>query len=124
MTFQENYGVASARNHGIREATGDYLLFVDADDWIDVTCIDDLYHFAIAEEKADIIVFGGKTFPCDNKWADTVLSPRKIVYVDDSIVALLKETGSRPFACGKMVRRELFCKNTIQFPCNVALGED
>lgn len=33
--FQENQGVSKARNYGVQMAQGDYLYFVDSDDWID-----------------------------------------------------------------------------------------
>jgi len=36
---QENKGIASARNRGMNEAQGDWIMFVDSDDWIDIyTC--------------------------------------------------------------------------------------
>ena len=35
VIHQNNSGLSNARNKGIREATSDYLVFVDSDDWID-----------------------------------------------------------------------------------------
>lgn len=39
-----NGGVSSARNLGIKHATGDYIMFVDGDDWLDSTCLEDMLH--------------------------------------------------------------------------------
>ena len=41
---QENSGVCSARNLGISKATGEYVTFVDADDWIEEDYIESRYH--------------------------------------------------------------------------------
>lgn len=38
VVHQENKGVSNARNSGIRVSNGDYIIFVDADDWIDNQC--------------------------------------------------------------------------------------
>lgn len=38
---KENGGVSSARNTGIKEATGDYIMFVDSDDYIELTMVEE-----------------------------------------------------------------------------------
>ncbi|MCL2589104.1 MAG: glycosyltransferase, partial [Oscillospiraceae bacterium] len=40
---KENGGLASARNAGLAEAKGDYLLFVDGDDWFEPTLVADAW---------------------------------------------------------------------------------
>lgn len=52
---KENGGVSSARNTGLLQANGQYIGFVDPDDWIDKEMYEELYHSAI-HEKADIVM--------------------------------------------------------------------
>ena len=90
---QENAGVAHSRNIALDAAQGDYVLFVDSDDYIDVrTC--ELLLSNAHETDADIVVFGGKTFPTMH-WADASFASRDAVYKNDSIQALLTSRAAR-----------------------------
>lgn len=52
---QKNRGVSEARNHGMNAATGDWIMFVDSDDWIDdVTC--EVMHKAAIEYNAQAVM--------------------------------------------------------------------
>ena len=55
VIHQENGGLAHARNEGMKKIIGDYVLFVDSDDWIDLDMIETLLHGCI-ENEADIAV--------------------------------------------------------------------
>ena len=52
----ENQGVANARNIGIREATGDYLMFVDSDDWLETSLCGRLVEY-LEGNSPDVLVF-------------------------------------------------------------------
>ncbi len=56
VIHKENGGLASARNAGMQEAKGQYIWFVDSDDWIEEDALHSLYH-ATAEEKPDVTKF-------------------------------------------------------------------
>ena len=55
VVHKENEGVSAARNRGIEEATGDYILFVDGDDWIENNTIETLVW--LEEENESDIAF-------------------------------------------------------------------
>ena len=59
VVHKKNGGLASARNAGMDVASGEYLFFVDSDDWIDNTCIEDLVHIA-EQYQVDFVRTRGK----------------------------------------------------------------
>lgn len=53
--IKENGGLSDARNYGIKHVKSDYLMFIDSDDYVDLTMVEKLYNKAISE-NADISV--------------------------------------------------------------------
>lgn len=51
---KENQGVSIARNAGIEKASGDYIMFVDVDDWVKTNMIEQMYK-VIKKENVDIV---------------------------------------------------------------------
>lgn len=55
VIHKKNGGLSDARNYGIKAAHGDYVFFLDSDDWIRNDCIQVLIKHAI-EKKADVVI--------------------------------------------------------------------
>ncbi|WP_029906696.1 glycosyltransferase family 2 protein [Prevotella sp. 10(H)] len=51
---QENNGIASARNRGLEEAKGEWIMFVDSDDWIDITTCEKAIETALSK-NVDVV---------------------------------------------------------------------
>lgn len=54
---QSNSGPSAARNKGLQIASGDYLSFVDSDDWMELSSYEQLYNEIVANDKPDIVMF-------------------------------------------------------------------
>jgi len=53
--IKENEGLSITRNIGTNLATGEYLIYIDSDDWVDLTMLEKMYNRA-KEKKSDIVI--------------------------------------------------------------------
>ena len=119
---KKNGGASSARNVGIRQASGAYLGFVDSDDYIEP----DMYELMIesaSERDAPIVqISRDEVDEAGNRLPDVCTPPKKVRFCksEDFLKELLLHQGDCSF-CTKLVRRELFDNHV--FPEGV-LNED
>ncbi|WP_103327361.1 glycosyltransferase family 2 protein [Bacteroidetes bacterium endosymbiont of Geopemphigus sp.] len=108
-----NGGLADARNYGLRHAKGDYLMFVDSDDWVEPGLCKEMYDL-ITRYNAQMGVFNAI-------WEDesgSVLKKMKFTYHPDECIDLKKDFSVFNEICGyawnKIFKRKLF--KGIEFP--------
>lgn len=70
---QKNQGAGPARNKGIENSTGDFLLFFDSDDWVDAHILETLDR-TLSEHDTDLLIYGAEEviFSKDNQEKDRV----------------------------------------------------
>ncbi|WP_405321323.1 glycosyltransferase family 2 protein [Frisingicoccus sp.] len=123
---KENGGVASARNAGIKAATGEMLLFLDSDDYLALDACERIYEERL-NYGADIIVFGSKPFPSipePDEWVKWHLKSRNKFYKTFEPDALFKEQNGMPFTWNHAYSNDFLKKYQLLFPEDIPFGED
>jgi glycosyltransferase involved in cell wall biosynthesis len=111
----ENHGLAAARNEGIRHASGEYVAFIDSDDWVETDMFEDMYGLAKTYD-ADIVACNF-LFDCEDGPHDVQpgMQSKFITDMDDAIHDILLSRNMNNCAWNKLFRRSLFDNTAIRF---------
>ena len=112
ITFlhQVNQGASFARNSGLDVAHGDYIFFVDSDDWIDTNMVEALIN-DIQEHEADMVI---SQVPLDKQ-----ISKSMMIGKMEALPILLEGTWWSPY--GKIIKKTII--ENIRFP-KATISED
>lgn len=117
VIHQENQGLGGARNTGIKAASGDWILLVDSDDWIQPDTLEKTLEAGLREE-ADLVMFGFRSVDEQGNTLQTFLEDapkdRGITLTERPDLLLMA-----PSACCRLYRRELLTRTGILFPPRV-----
>lgn len=125
VIHKKNGGLSDARNAGLEQANGDYYYFIDSDDFVDMTILEELYS-NLVKTKADISL-------CDLIYCDEDMKNLNEIYHHQNIptVVLSKkeywnllmkdENAALIVAWNKLYKKEIFQK--LRYPVN-KLHED
>ncbi len=116
-----NGGVSRARNYGIDKSTGDFIVFIDSDDYIDKSMIEKLINSLIIS-KADIVICG-YSYLYTNRLIKVLLE-NKIYNQDEAIKELYKDNSIQGYSVNKIYKKNIIENNKIRFNTDIKISED
>jgi glycosyltransferase involved in cell wall biosynthesis len=129
VVHQQNGGLSKARNVGVQWATGDYIGFVDPDDWIEADMFSTMYD-AAKEKDADTVICGLCEFYEDTErtaivrylFLPSIMNGKKEVH--DKVLFHILSGKLHAFAWNKLYKRSVLLENRITSPEDMPLMQD
>lgn len=138
VVHKKNGGVSAARNDGLSAATGNYVLFVDSDDYLASNAIEIAYVTA-ERENADVVITDHWNLKENGVETEHHFFSKDFVLKSSDEIAAVQRTvlykGYSPYpstSCSymfsalwtKLIRRELLVQNAVLFSSKLKLYED
>lgn len=128
LFFKPNGGLSDARNYGLKKATGEYIYFMDSDDWIEPNLLDE--NLAILKrENLDFLIFG--YFQDNESQGGQVINSIKVVPPQtnlrkgrDKLSINHNIFGLMGYAWNKIYRLDFLKNNQLEFEKGTSLVED
>ena len=109
----KNIGCSATRNLGIKLAQGEYITFVDSDDYIEKEMYEEMYRKAL-KEKSDIVMCGFKY----------IFSDKKNLFILQNKYEYLDIRNKPSYVWNKLFKKSLLKNNQIEFSLNTHYCED
>ena len=126
-------GVSAARNMGIFKSSGEYIQFMDSDDWIPYYFLDRLLS-TMELYEADIVLCGinivqkqGQSITKSGKLSYEALGEECVWEHEqlwDNMARVFWQTGMMEGPCNRIYRASLIKKHSVKFPEDMSYGED
>ena len=123
MQHNVNKGPSVTRNDGLSVAIGEYVIFCDSDDFINLRTYELLYEKAISN-NADIVACGAQVIGADGKLIKQMLFGTDVLYKDSLKLHDKIEGGIYSSTCNKLIKRVFLLEHKITFDASTVMWED
>ena len=118
-----NGGVIEARKSGYKEATGDYIWFVDGDDWIEEGCIKKIYEY-IKNNEYDMVCFDAYLAYDDKPKEKLHPNRQEELYEGEEYLAELLVGKASGSVWSKVIKKRFLVENKVEFAKKISYAED
>lgn len=119
--YQDNAGVSAARNNGLKNAHGEYIMFADGDDYMHYQAVEILLD-CIEEKKCGFVFAPALNTPVQNEKMEEITSHSVEKSNTETLFSIIDGNQLGRAIWGKIYSRE--CLDGVSFPEGVTHGED
>ena len=123
---QENGGLAAARNTGLQNASGEFIYFLDSDDWISPDLLESAL-VAIQNANADVAMFDVYNVYGENSYVPVNRVSKFVKAHNTNVLRYKEDANIRDLQCmvwSKLYRRSYLVEHNLQFIERMRFGED